>query len=33
MPNVRLDPDAGYEGIRGIQFRAPTSIPIIWDDK
>jgi cytochrome P450 len=33
LPNIRLDPDGGYEGIRGIQFRAPASIPVIWDDQ
>lgn len=33
LPNLRLDPDAGYEGIRGVQFRAPTFLPVIWDSK
>lgn len=31
LPNLRLDPQGGYEGIRGIQFRSPTAIPVIWD--
>lgn len=33
LPNLRIDPDAGYEGIRGVQFRSPTFLPVIWDDK
>lgn len=33
LPNVRLDPEGGYEGIRGVQFRSPTVIPVIWDDQ
>jgi len=32
LPNLRLDPDAGYEGIRGVQFRSPTFLPVIWDN-
>lgn len=32
LPNLRLDPDADYEGIRGVQFRSPTSLPVIWDN-
>ncbi|MFA5494255.1 MAG: cytochrome P450 [Porticoccaceae bacterium] len=31
LPNLRLDPQGGYEGIRGIQFRSPTAIPVVWD--
>jgi len=31
LPNLRLDPKGGYEGIRGIQFRSPTAIPVLWD--
>jgi cytochrome P450 len=31
LPNLRLDPEGGYEGIRGIQFRSPTAIPVVWD--
>lgn len=30
LPNLRLDPNAGYEGIRGVQFRSPTFLPVIW---
>lgn len=33
LPNIRMDPDADYEGIRGVQFRSPSAIPVIWDDK
>jgi len=32
LPNLRLDPDAGYEGIRGVQFRSPTFLPVVWDN-
>jgi cytochrome P450 len=31
LPNLRLDPEGGYQGIRGIQFRSPSTIPVIWD--
>lgn len=31
MPGVRFDPDAEYEGIRGVQFRSPSAIPVVWD--
>lgn len=31
LPNLRLDPRGGYEGIRGIQFRSPTALPVVWD--
>lgn len=33
LPNLRIDPDAGYEGIRGVQFRSPTFLPVVWDAK
>jgi cytochrome P450 len=31
LPNLRLDPQGNYEGIKGIQFRSPTSLPVVWD--
>lgn len=31
MPNIRLDPAGNYEGIRGIHFRSPPTLPVVWD--
>ncbi|MDB6062745.1 MAG: eryK [Verrucomicrobiaceae bacterium] len=31
MPNMRLNPNEEYLGIKGIQFRTPPSLPVIWD--
>lgn len=31
MPNIRLDPAGNYTGIKGIQFRSPPSLPVVWD--
>jgi cytochrome P450 len=31
LPNIRFDPDVPYEGIKGIQFRSPTSLNVVWD--
>jgi cytochrome P450 len=31
MPNMRFNPDVEYLGIKGIHFRSPPSVPVIWD--
>jgi cytochrome P450 len=31
MPGLRLDPSQQYEGIKGVHFRSPITIPVIWD--
>jgi cytochrome P450 len=31
MPNMRFDPQEEYMGITGINFRTPSSIPVMWD--
>lgn len=31
LPNVRLDPDAGDVEIRGLGFRAPRQLPVVFD--
>ena len=35
LPNLRLDPDAAASAepphIRGMTFRSPTSLPVVWD--
>lgn len=31
LPNVRLDPDAPPPTITGMTFRAPASLPVVWD--
>lgn len=33
LPNLRFDPDVPYEGIKGIQFRSPSAINVVWDVK
>jgi cytochrome P450 len=32
FPDLKLDPEADYEGIRGVQFRSPTSLPVVWNN-
>ena len=31
LPNVRLDPDAETPFITGAVFRAPNTLPVVWD--
>jgi cytochrome P450 len=31
LPNLRLDPDGGDPHIRGMVFRSPTSLPVLFD--
>jgi cytochrome P450 len=31
LPNLRLDPDAEAPFITGAVFRAPNSLPVVWD--
>lgn len=31
MPNIRFDPEGDYQGIKGVQFRSPASLPVVWD--
>jgi len=31
LPNMRLNPNEEYLGIKGIQFRTPPSVPVVWD--
>ena len=31
LPNVRLDPDGDDPHIRGMVFRSPTSLPVLFD--
>jgi cytochrome P450 len=31
LPNLRLDPDGDDPHIRGMVFRSPTSLPILFD--
>jgi cytochrome P450 len=31
LPNVRLDPDGDDPHIRGMIFRSPTSVPVLFD--
>ena len=31
LPNLRLDPDAEAPFITGMVFRAPNSLPVVWD--
>ena len=33
LPNIRFDPEANYEGIKGIQFRSPPALNVAWDAK
>jgi cytochrome P450 len=31
LPGLRLDPDGDAQGITGLTFRAPTSLPVVWE--
>ena len=31
LPGVRLDPEAETPFITGMVFRAPNSLPVVWD--
>jgi cytochrome P450 len=31
LPNLRLDPDGDDPHIRGMVFRSPTSLPVLFD--
>jgi cytochrome P450 len=31
LPNIRFDPAVPYEGIKGIQFRSPPTMNVVWD--
>lgn len=32
LPNLRLDPDFAAPKVRGMQFRGPDAVHVIWDD-
>ncbi len=31
LPNLRFDPDVEQPRIRGVNFRGPSSLPVVWD--
>jgi cytochrome P450 len=31
LPNLRLDPEGDHPHIRGMVFRSPTSLPVLFD--
>tara|TARA_R110000772_G_scaffold268731_1_gene398309 strand:- start:12850 stop:14136 length:1287 start_codon:yes stop_codon:yes gene_type:complete len=31
MPGLRLDPSQPYDGVQGIHFRSPGTLPVTWD--